>query len=168
MAVFSLGLSAKVVMRFGIKRPIAVGMVLVALGLLLFVRAPVDGNVLVDVFPAMLVFGIGAGLAFNPVLLAAMSDVEQSEAGLASGVVNTSFMMGGALGLAVLASLAASRTSTLKANGEDALVALNGGYHLAFALGAAFALAAGVVAAVFLRESQPAEAHAGEPALAES
>jgi EmrB/QacA subfamily drug resistance transporter len=167
MAVFSLGLSAKVVMRFGIKRPIVVGMVLVALGLLLFVRAPVDGNVLVDVFPAMIVFGIGAGLAFNPVLLAAMSDVEQSEAGLASGVVNTSFMMGGALGLAVLASLAASRTNTLKANGEDALTALNGGYHVAFALGAAFALAAGVVAGVLLRESKPAEVHSGEPALAE-
>jgi EmrB/QacA subfamily drug resistance transporter len=167
MALFSLGLSAKIVMRFGIKRPIAVGMVLVSLGLLLFVRAPVDGNVLLDVIPAMLVFGIGAGLAFNPVLLAAMSDVDQSEAGLASGVVNTSFMMGGALGLAVLASLAASRTTTLKANGEDALAALNGGYHLAFALGAAFALAAGIVAAVFLREAKPAEAHAREPVFAE-
>jgi EmrB/QacA subfamily drug resistance transporter len=167
MAVFSLGLSAKIVMRFGIKRPIAAGMTLVALGLLLFVRAPVDGNVLVDVIPAMIVFGIGAGLAFNPVLLAAMSDVEQSEAGLASGVVNTAFMMGGALGLAVLASLAASRTNSLRADGESALVALNGGYHLAFALGALFALAAGVVAAVFLREVKPAHEAAREPAFAE-
>jgi EmrB/QacA subfamily drug resistance transporter len=168
MAVFSLGLSAKIVMRFGIERPISVGMALVALGLLLFVRAPVDGNVLVDVFPAMIVFGIGAGLAFNPVLLAAMSDVEQSEAGLASGVVNTAFMMGGALGLAVLASLAASRTNTLKADGETALAALNGGYHLAFALGALFALAAGVVAAVFLREARPGHEAAAEPAFAQS
>jgi MFS family permease len=167
MAVFSLGLSARIVMRFGIKRPISAGMALVALGLLLFVRAPVDGNVLVDVFPAMIVFGIGAGLAFNPVLLAAMSDVEQSEAGLASGVVNTAFMMGGALGLAVLASLAASRTNTLKADGESALAALNGGYHVAFALGAMFALAAGVVAAVFLREPRPAHEAAREPAFAE-
>jgi MFS family permease len=167
MAVFSLGLSARIVMRFGIKRPISVGMALVAFGLLLFVRAPVDGNVLVDVFPAMIVFGIGAGLAFNPVLLAAMSDVEQSEAGLASGVVNTAFMMGGALGLAVLASLAASRTNTLKADGETALAALNGGYHVAFALGALFALAAGVVAAVFLREPRPAHEAAREPAFAE-
>jgi EmrB/QacA subfamily drug resistance transporter len=168
MAAFSLGLSAKIVMRFGIKTPITLGMTLVAAGLLLFVRAPVDGNVLVDVLPAMLVFGIGAGLAFNPVLLAAMSDVEPGEAGLASGVVNTAFMMGGALGLAVLASLAASRTSTLRAGGDGALAALNGGYHLAFALGAAVALAAGVVAAVFLREAKPSEAPAGEPALAES
>ncbi len=168
MAVFSLGLSAKIVMRFGIKRPITAGMTLVALGLLLFVRAPVDGNVLVDVVPAMLVFGIGAGLAFNPVLLAAMSDVEQSEAGLASGVVNTAFMMGGALGLAVLASLAASRTNNLRADGESALVALNGGYHLAFAIGALFALAAGAVAAVFLREAKPAHEAAREPAFAEN
>jgi len=168
MAAFSLGLSAKIVMRFEIKLPIVLGMTLVAVGLLLFVRAPVDGNVLVDVLPAMLVFGVGAGLAFNPVLLAAMSDVEQSEAGLASGVVNTAFMMGGALGLAVLASLAASRTSTLEANGSGALEALNGGYHLAFALGAVFALTAGIVAAVFLRETKPAAAPAGEPALAES
>ena len=167
MAVFSLGLSARIVMRFGIKLPIAAGMTLVAAGLLLFVRAPVDGNVFVDVIPAMIVFGIGAGLAFNPVLLAAMSDVEQSEAGLASGVVNTAFMMGGALGLAVLASLAASRTSSLRADGESALVALNGGYHVAFAVGALFALAAGVVAAVVLREAKPAHEAAREPALAE-
>jgi EmrB/QacA subfamily drug resistance transporter len=167
MAVFSLGLSAKIVMRFGIKLPITAGMTLVATGLLLFVRAPVDGNVFVDVIPAMIVFGIGAGLAFNPVLLAAMSDVEQSEAGLASGVVNTAFMMGGALGLAVLASLASSRTNNLRADGESALVALNGGYHLAFALGAVFALAAGVVAAVFLREAKPAHEAAREPAFAE-
>ena len=168
MAVFSIGLSAKIVMRFGIKRPIAAGMTLVALGLLLFVRAPVDGNVLIDVVPAMIVFGIGAGLAFNPVLLAAMSDVEQSEAGLASGVVNTAFMMGGALGLAVLASLAASRTNNLRADGESALVALNGGYHLAFAIGALFALAAGVAATVFLREAKPAHEAAREPAFAEN
>jgi len=168
MAVFSIGLSAKIVMRFGIKRPIAAGMTLVALGLLLFVRAPVDGNVLIDVVPAMIVFGIGAGLAFNPVLLAAMSDVEQSEAGLASGVVNTAFMMGGALGLAVLASLAASRTNSLRADGESALVALNGGYHLAFAIGALFALAAGVAATVFLREAKPAHEAAREPAFAEN
>ena len=100
------------------------------LGLLLFARAPVDGNYLVDVLPGMILLGLGAGIAFNPVLLAAMSDVKPSEAGLASGVVNTSFMMGGALGLAVLASLAASRTDTLQAAGDSSIVALTGGYHL--------------------------------------
>ena len=110
MGAFSVGLSAKIVMRFGIRAPLAVGLLLAAVGLVLFARAPVDGSFVVDVLPSMLLLGVGAGMAFNPVLLAAMSDVEPSESGLASGVVNTSFMMGGALGLAILASLAASRT----------------------------------------------------------
>jgi MFS family permease len=83
----------------------------------------------------MILLGLGAGMALNPLLLAAMSDVEPSEAGLASGVVNTSFMMGGALGLAILASLAASRSGTLLALGEDQVTALTGGYHVAFLVG---------------------------------
>jgi len=87
----------------------------------------------------------------NPVLMAAMSDVEPSESGLASGVVNTAFMMGGALGLAVLASLAARRTGSLTAQGESAVTALNGGYHLAFLVGAAFAVVAAALAAGLLR-----------------
>ena len=111
MGVFSLGLSAKLVMRFGIRMPLAVGLLLAAAGL----AAVRPGAGRRDASsstccPSMILLGLGAGMAFNPVLLAAMSDVEPSEAGLASGVVNTSFMMGGALGLAVLASLAASRT----------------------------------------------------------
>jgi MFS family permease len=118
----------------------------------------------------MILLGIGAGMAFNPVLLAAMSDVEQSEAGLASGVVNTSFMMGGALGLAVLASLAASRTDTLVASGDTQLEALTGGYHLAFLVGALFALAASVIGGVFIRAEMPSAQESaetiGEPATA--
>ncbi|WP_054416557.1 MFS transporter, partial [Achromobacter ruhlandii] len=106
MAAFSLGLSAKLVMRFGIRGPLATGLLMAALGLALFARAPVDGAFTADVLPGMLLLGLGAGIAFNPMLLAAMSDVEPSQSGLASGVVNTAFMMGGALGLAVLASLA--------------------------------------------------------------
>src|SRR5436309_9737983 len=115
MGAFSLGLSAKLVMRFGLRKPLATGLLLAAAGLLLFARAPVDGSFLVDVLPSMILLGIGAGMAFNPMLLAAMSEVAPEESGLASGVVNTSFMMGGALGLAVLASIAASRTDTLTA-----------------------------------------------------
>jgi EmrB/QacA subfamily drug resistance transporter len=158
MGAFSLGLSAKLVMRFGIKTPLSTGMALVALGLVLFARAPVDGSFLVDVLPAMLVVGFGVGMAFNPVLLAAMSDVDQSEAGVASGVVNTAFMMGGALGLAVLASLAASRTDSLRASGDSLVVALNGGYHIAFVVGALFAAAAAVVGATLLRPAANAAA----------
>ncbi|WP_241135200.1 MFS transporter, partial [Achromobacter xylosoxidans] len=117
MAAFSLGLSAKLVMRFGIRGPLATGLLMAALGLALFARAPVDGHFAADVLPGMLLLGLGAGIAFNPMLLAAMSDVEPSQSGLASGVVNTAFMMGGALGLAVLASLAAARTAALAGAG---------------------------------------------------
>ena len=98
-------------------------------------------------------------MAFNPVLLAAMSDVAPEETGLASGVVNTSFMMGGALGLAVLASLAASHTDTLLASGDDQLTALTGGYNLAFLVGAIFALTAAVLGGVLLRVATPATEH---------
>jgi MFS family permease len=110
----------------------------------------------------MVVLGVGVGMAMNPVLLAAMSDVEPQEAGLASGVVNTAFMMGGALGLAVLASLAAHRSDTLTAHGSSAAEALNGGYHVAFVAGAVFATAAAAVAAALLRSSSPAAEGAGE------
>jgi MFS family permease len=168
MAVFSLGLSAKLVMRFGIRPPLAIGLSLAGVGLLLFARAPVDGTFAVDVLPSMILLGLGAGMAFNPVLLAAMSDVAPSEAGLASGVVNTSFMMGGALGLAVLASVAASRTETLQASGDDSLAALTGGYHAAFLLGAIFAIGAAVIGAVFLRAGLAVGAHEAEGAIGEA
>ena len=164
MGAFSVGLSAKLVMRYGIRAPLAFGLLLAAIGLALFTRLPVDGNFWVDVLPSMTLLGFGAGIAFNPVLLAAMSDVKPEESGLASGVVNTSFMMGGALGLAVLASLAASRTATLRASGDGPLEALTGGYHAAFALGALFALAAATIGGVFLRQRQLSPGH--EPAYA--
>jgi MFS family permease len=160
MGAFSLGLSAKLVMRFGIRPPLTLGLGLAAVGLMLFVRAPVDGTFVVDVLPSMILLGFGAGMALNPVLLAAMSDVAPEEAGLASGVVNTSFMMGGALGLAVLASLAASRTDTLLASGDGQLVALTGGYHAAFLVGALFAAGAALLAAVLLRTPVAEEGHA--------
>ena len=127
MAAFSIGLSAKLVMRYGLKLPIGIGMLLAAAGLALFGVAPNGGNFVVHVLPGMLLLGIGCGMALNPVMLAAMSDVEPGESGLASGVVNTSFMVGGALGLAALASLAEAK-----------------GYHAAFAAGALFAFAAGI------------------------
>jgi MFS family permease len=172
MGVFSIGLSAKLVMRFGIRTPLVTGLGLAAIGLVLFARAPVDGSFVVDVLPSMILLGFGAGMAFNPMFLAAMSDVEPTEAGLASGVVNTSFMMGGALGLAVLASLAASRTDSLLAAGDEALVALNGGYHAAFLVGALFAAAAAVISGTLLRPSaapsMDAEVGAESTAVAEA
>ncbi len=167
MAAFSLGLSAKIVMRFGIRAPLAAGLLLAAVGLALFARAPVGGSFVADVLPGMLLLGLGAGVAFNPVLLAAMSDVDPSESGIASGVVNTSFMMGGALGLAVLASLAAARTSSLAAGGADAVTALNAGYQMAFVVGAIFAATAAVLGAVLLRTGDAAGARAASGAAAE-
>jgi MFS family permease len=151
MAAFSLGLSAKIVMRFGIRLPLSVGLLLAAGGLLLFARAPVDGNLLTDVLPGMLLLGLGAGMAFNPVLMAAMSEVGPEDSGLASGVVNTSFMMGGSLGLACLASLAASRTANVLANGVEHAAALAAGYRVAFLVGALFAALAAVIGGALLR-----------------
>ena len=167
MGALSIGVSAKLVLRFGIKAPLASGLLLAAVGLLLFVRAPVDGSFLVNVLPSMILLGIGAGIAFNPVLLAAMSDVAPEEAGLASGFVNTSFMMGGALGLAVLASLAASRSDSLRASGEGALSALTGGYHAAFLVGALFAASGAVIGLTVLR-TNATQQPAGVPATAEA
>jgi len=147
-------------MKYGYRRPLAVGLLAAAVGLALFARAPVDGHFLVDVLPSMVLLGFGAGIAFNPVLLAAMGDVEPQEAGLASGIVNTSFMMGGALGLAVLASIASSRTSSL--GGSASLSALTSGYHAAFIGGAICAALAAAVGVALLREAQGAPAHHGE------
>ena len=119
-----------------------------------------DGSFGVHVLPGMVLLGFGAGMALNPVLLAAMSDVEPSEAGLASGLVNTAFMMGGALGLAVLASIAAGRTQALAEAGAQATHALNGGYHAAFLCGAIFAVVAALLGVFVLRpgpQAGPAE-----------
>jgi fucose permease len=174
MGAFSLGLSAKIVMRFGIKLPISVGLALAAVGLALFARAPVGGHFAVDVLPSMILLGFGAGMALNPVLLAAMGDVDQKDAGLASGIANTSFMMGGGLGLAVLASVAASRTSALVSSGHSHASALVGGYHISFVIGAGFAALASLLAARLLRATSAAptaetESPAGsEAALAQS
>jgi EmrB/QacA subfamily drug resistance transporter len=174
MGAFSLGLSAKLVMRFGIKLPLAGGLLLAAVGLGLFARAPVGGHFAGDVLPSMILLGFGAGIAFNPVLLAAMGDVEPSDSGLASGIVNTSFMMGGALGLAVLASIAASRTGSLLASGHSRIAALDSGYHTAFLIGALFAVLAAVLGALLLqsRVSTPVPDYAAEarnePALADA
>ena len=122
-------------------------------GLLLFARAPLDGTLLRDVLPAMVLLGLGAGIAFNPVLMAAMSEVPHTESGLASGIINTAFMMGGSLGLAALASVAASRSGDLAISGATHVSALAGGYQAAFVVGALFAGVAGALGAALLRNA---------------
>jgi EmrB/QacA subfamily drug resistance transporter len=158
MGALSISISANLVMRFGYRKPLAVGLLAAGAGLALFARAPVDGNFLVDVLPSMILLGFGAGIAFNPVLLAAMGDVEPQEAGLASGIVNTSFMMGGALGLAVLTSIASARTASVRDSlGEAA--ALTSGYHAAFIGGAISAVLAATIGALFLQERTATAPH---------
>jgi EmrB/QacA subfamily drug resistance transporter len=150
MAAFSLGLSARVVLRFGLRGPIVAGLTLAAAGLALFARTPVDGSFLAAVLPGMVLLGLGAGIGFNPVLLAAMSDVGEHESGLASGLVNTSFLLGGSLGLAILASIAAARAAAAVNAGTVLTTALAAGFGLAFLIGAGFALLA-ALAALLLR-----------------
>ncbi|WP_291189797.1 DHA2 family efflux MFS transporter permease subunit [Frateuria sp.] len=164
MAGCSLGLSARIVMRWGIRGPLAGGLLVAAIGLALFARAPVDGHFAVDVLPGMVLLGLGAGIAFNPVLLAAMNDVEPRDSGLASGVVNTAFMMGGALGLAILASLAAARNGALLEAGAASAAALSGGYRVAFLAGTGFALLAAALG-LLLRPHRNATASPMEPAV---
>jgi EmrB/QacA subfamily drug resistance transporter len=165
MGAFSYSLSAKLVNRFGIRRPLAAGLACAAAGLALFAMAPAtQASFVIHVLPAMLLLGIGAGMAFNPVLLAAMSDVEPKDSGLASGIVNTSFMMGGSLGLAVLASVAAARTNAWLAHGADTPTALTAGYSLAFLVGTVCAGIAAVLG-LLLRERKhgPGETAAAAP-----
>ncbi len=169
MGALSLGISARLVTRFGTRRPLGAGLVLAAGGLLLLAHAPAGGHFLTDVLPGTVLLGLGAGTALNPVLIAAMGDVRQEESGLASGMVNTSFMLGGALGLAVLASLATARTHSLLATGHGALAALTGGYHAAFVAGAVSAALAALLAACWLHPvtSQPADPDTGGKTLRE-
>ena len=136
-------------------------------GLALFSRAPVDGDYVVDLLPTMLLFGIGAGMSFPALMTLAMSGATPSEAGLASGLVNTTQQVGGALGLAVLATLATSRTDGLRADGESAAAALTGGYQLAFGVGAALLVGAVALAAFVLKPVGAAQEEALERARME-
>jgi MFS family permease len=157
MAAFSAGLSAKVVMCVGIRTPLCVGLLLVAAGLALFARAPLVGTFAVDILPGMLLLGLGSGMASTPLLLAAINDLTSEQSGLASGMVNTSFMMGGALGLGVLASLADLRMGALRLAGTEAVVAINGGYHFAFFLGALVTVVAAVFGRLVLQPGVPVD-----------
>jgi EmrB/QacA subfamily drug resistance transporter len=169
MGTLSLGYAEKLIMGIGPKATLATGLSFATVGLLLFSRAPVDANYWVDIAPVQLLLGAGAGLSFPALMSLAMSGATPSDAGLASGLVNTTVQVGGAVGLAVLATLATSRTEGLRADGESVAAALNGGYHLAYLVGAALTVVALVVAVVVLRSpsgegADAAESSAGEPA----
>ncbi len=156
MAAMSFRFTGVLSMRFGAKKTMLPGIFLVGVAMVLFTQTPVDATYVVDVLPAMLIFGLGAGLAFPSLMTLAMSGATPEDAGLASGLVNTSVQVGGAIGLAVLATLATERTGTLEAAGKSASEALNGGYHLAYLVGAALVLVALAVAAFVLQEPEGA------------
>jgi EmrB/QacA subfamily drug resistance transporter len=162
MGTMSLRYSERLNMRFGPKTTLMAGLVSICAGLALFARTPVDGEFLTDVVPPMVLFGLGAGVAFPALMTLAMSGATPQDAGLASGLVNATVQIGGAIGLAVLATLATERTDGLRADGESAAAALNSGYHLAYLIGAVLVAVALVVAFAVLRNEPPAGAE--EPA----
>jgi MFS family permease len=151
IGVLSLGFSARLSMRYGPTAVLIPAMALIAIGLIGFARAPVDGTYLGDLLPVMIPLGIGAGLFFPTLTTLAMSGVEPHQSGLASGLINTTMQVGGAFGLAVLATLSATRTGNLRAAGESSAAALTGGYHLAFLIAAGLVAAAIVIALTVLR-----------------
>jgi EmrB/QacA subfamily drug resistance transporter len=151
IGILSLGFSARLNTRFGPRPVLAVGLVFVAAALALLTRLPADGRYPTDVLPSMLALGVGVGLALPAVTALAMSGATAEDAGVASGLVNTTQQIGAALGLAVMASLATSRADRASAAGAGAAEALTGGYRLAFAVGAALVLAALLVTVLVLR-----------------
>ncbi len=171
MGVMSARYSDRLVTRFGARTTLIPGLVLIMASLALFSRAPVGGSWVEHILPVMLLLGFGAGMAFPALMSLAMSGVERHEAGLASGLVNTTAQVGAALGLAVLATLSASHSDDLIANGEGTAQALTDGYHLSFWIGAALVLAAIVVAITVLAPDQQAdevELATSEPAYSEA
>ena len=151
IGALSLGASARLNMRFGARATLLPALTFVAAGLVLFARSPVDASYVTDVLPAMVLLGTGAGLSFPSLMTLAMSSATQEDSGLASGLVNTTMQVGGALGLAVIATLSTTRTENLLASGDSQASALTGGFHLAFLIGAGLVVAALAVAASVLK-----------------
>jgi EmrB/QacA subfamily drug resistance transporter len=158
MGAMSFRYTARLNLRFGPRATLIPALAIIAAGLLFFARSPTDATYVVDILPAMILMGLGTGLAFPSLMSLAMSGATRADSGLASGLVNTSVQVGGALGLAVLATLATERTEGLVADGEAAASALNSGYHLAYLIGAGLVAVAIAVAVTMLQPArQPAE-----------
>ena len=157
IAAMSLGFAARLINRFGGRATLLPGLVLLAAGLALFSRSPVHAHYVSNLLPSMVLLGIGAGLAFPSLMTLAMSTATREDSGLVSGLVNTTQQVGGALGLAVLATLSATQSSSARADGRSVADSLISGYHLAFTIGAGLVIAAIVLTAVLLRpETQAA------------
>jgi EmrB/QacA subfamily drug resistance transporter len=163
MGTMSFRFTGQLNLKYGPQATLVPAMVFLVAGLLLLARTPVDATYAIDLLPPMILIGLGAGLGFPSLMTLAMSGVTVGDSGLASGLVNTSVQVGGAVGLAVLATFATERTEGLLADGEPAAAALNSGYHLAYLIGAGLVVAAIAVALTVLRERIPEPA--AEPTL---
>jgi EmrB/QacA subfamily drug resistance transporter len=169
MGTLSVRYTDRLVMRFGARKLVLGGLALFMAGLALFARAPVDGVYVVHILPVMVLLGIGAGLCFPALMTLAMSGATPRDAGLASGLINTTAQVGGALGLAVLATLSASRSDQLIGDGESAAAALTSGYHLAFGIGGGLVAVAIAIAVTVLQPNpQTNEELQAEPAECEA
>jgi EmrB/QacA subfamily drug resistance transporter len=180
MGTMSFRFTGQLNLKYGPEAALVPAMIFIVAGLLWLARAPIDANYVFDLLPSMILIGLGAGLGFPSLMTLAMSGTTESDSGLASGLVNTSVQVGGAIGLAILATFATERTEGLLADGEPAAEALNSGYHLAYLMGAGLVLVAIVVAFTALRARipalapepvpqpavEPVPAGVGEPALA--
>jgi EmrB/QacA subfamily drug resistance transporter len=164
MGTLSVRYSERMVTRFGARATLLPGLGLVGAGLALFTQVPADGSYVVDVLPSMILLGAGAGTAFPALMNISMSGATPSDAGLASGLVNTTMQVGGALGLAVLATLATTRTNSLRGSGDSVVQSLVGGYHLAFVIALGLIVAALVVALTILKPDRVAAPENDEPA----
>jgi EmrB/QacA subfamily drug resistance transporter len=161
MGALSLGLSEKLIMRFGPRNTLIPGVCLVVVALLLFARTPVHGSYVTDLLPPFLLIAVGVGTSFPSIMTLAMSGATREDAGLASGLVNTSMQVGGAIGLAVLATVSAEHTKSLTEDGESLKAALNSGYHVAYLIGAGFAAISAAIAVFVLRAPAPEAMPAG-------
>jgi len=164
--ILAAGMAGQLVTRLGFKPVVITGMVTVGIALAWFSQISPDGTYLADVLVPSILAGIGLGLTFVPVTIAAMSGTKREEAGLASGLINTSQQVGGALGLAILSSIANSTTQDSFQTGASQLVALTDGYSQAFVVGACFAIAGAILAAILISSKDSCEhaeaAQAGE------
>jgi MFS family permease len=156
MGALSIGVTARLIMRFGARNVLLAGFILISVALVLAARGSVNADYLRDLFPVLALLGIGGGLAFPSLGVVAMAATTPSDAGLASGLLNTTGQVGGALGLAALATVSTSRTGELIAQGQSPVAALSGGYHMAWAIGAALAIASVVIAATILKSEAAA------------
>jgi MFS family permease len=157
----SAGIASSLVTKFGFKPILVTGLVLTAIGLVWFAQVDVDGTYLGDILFPSLIAAVGLGFAFVPMTIGAVSGVEPHETGLASGLINTSQQIGGALGLAILAAIANSRTDTLMADAGGAASALPNaltqGFQTAFMVGAGFAVLGAILAATLISSKESRE-----------